>query len=137
MLDFPWQRGGSSLSSVGLKRLAPGRETRTERRHDREHCELSSMIAVTARLQLWTGAGGNSRFLVLPEEQAIEVRAQALMNPRGFGSVRVECPIGDIVWRTSLFPRKSDGYFLPMKADVCRRAGITADDMATVYLEIL
>jgi uncharacterized protein DUF1905 len=95
------------------------------------------MIPVTAPLQLWTSPDGSSHFLVLPEEQALEVRAHAMMNPRGFGSVRVECAIGDIAWRTSLFPRKSGGYFLPMKADVCRRAGISAGDVATVELELL
>ena len=45
--------------------------------------------------------------------------------------------IGDIVWRTSVFPQKSGGYFLPVKIDVCRRAGLTAGDDVMVSLELL
>ena len=95
------------------------------------------MISVTGHLQIWTGADGSSHFMTLPEEASLEVRAHSLLNPRGFGSVRVECTIGDVTWRTSLFPQKSGGYFLPVKIDVCRRAGIVAGDRVTVELELL
>jgi hypothetical protein len=95
------------------------------------------MIIVTAPLQIWTNEEGSSHFLVLPDEQAVEVRVNSLSNPRGFGSVRVECTIGEISWKTSLFPRKSGGYFLPVKIDVCRRAGIAAGDEVSVELELL
>ena len=78
-------------------------------------------------------------FLTLPEAQSVEIRLQAsaMGARRGFGSVRVECKIGDVSWRTSVFRQKSGGYFLPMKAEVCRRAGITAGDEVTVELELL
>ena len=95
------------------------------------------MIVFTAPLQIWTNSEGSSHFMVLPEEQAVEVRVYSRSNPRGFGSVRVECSIRDIIWRTSLFPQKSGGYFLPVKIDVCRRAGLTAGDDVTVELELL
>jgi hypothetical protein len=32
---------------------------------------------------------------------------------------------------------KSGGYFLPVKADVRRKAGIAADDVITVEIELL
>lgn len=78
-------------------------------------------------------------FLTLPEGQSVEIRlhASAIGARRAFGSVRVECAIGDVTWRTSLFPQKSGGYFLPVKAEVCRRAGISAGDQVTVALELL
>ena len=78
-------------------------------------------------------------FLTLPEAQSVEIRLQAsaMGVRRGFGSVRVECKIGDMRWRTSVFPQKSGGYFLPMKAEVCRRACIAAGDQVTVELELL
>ena len=95
------------------------------------------MITVTGPLQLWTNDEGRVHFMSLPEEAALEIRAHGLMNPRGFGSVRVECSIGDVSWRTSVFPQKSGGYFLPVKIDVCRRAGIAAGDEVTVELELL
>lgn len=95
------------------------------------------MITVTAPLQLWTGQDGSAHFMTLPEEESYEIRAHALMNPRGFRSARVECTIGEVTWRTSAFPQKSGGYFLPVKAEVCRRAGIGAGDNVTVILELL
>ena len=95
------------------------------------------MISVTAPLQLWTGADGSWHFLVVPAEQSGEIRAHSLGSPRGFGSVRVECTVADVTWRTSVFPQKSGGYFLPMKKDVRRRAGIAAGDEVTVKLELL
>jgi hypothetical protein len=56
---------------------------------------------------------------------------------RGFKSARVEARIGDVTWRTSVFPMKSGGYFLPVKKEVRCRAGIGAGDEVTVELELL
>jgi hypothetical protein len=95
------------------------------------------MIIVTAPLQFWSNGEGGSHFMSLPEQESLEIRAHAFMNPRGFRSVRVECRIDDVTWRTSVFPQKSGGYFLPMKVDVCRRAGLSTGDYVTVRLELL
>ena len=96
------------------------------------------MIKVTAPLQYWSnGDEGGSHFMSLPGLESLEIRAHAFMNPRGFRSVRVDCTIGDVTWRTSVFPQKSGGYFLPVKIDVCRRAGITVGDEVSVQLELL
>ena len=96
------------------------------------------MISVTAPLWLWTGGQGSWHFLTVPEDQAIEIRAHSFGNSRrGFGSVRVEATIGGVSWRTSVFPQRSGGYILPVKADVRRRAGIAAGDEVTVELELL
>ncbi|HVJ71145.1 MAG TPA: DUF1905 domain-containing protein [Sphingomicrobium sp.] len=95
------------------------------------------MIIVTAPLQFWSNGEGGSHFMSLPEQESLEIRAHAFMNPRGFRSVRVECRIDDVTWRTSVFPQKSGGYFLPMKVDVCRRAGLSTGDDVTVRLKLL
>ena len=95
------------------------------------------MICVTAPLQYWSNSEGGSHYLSLPEDVSLEIRAHAFLNPRGFRSVRVECTIRDVTWRTSVFPQKSGGYFLPVKIDVCRKAGIAAGDDVTVELELL
>ncbi len=94
-------------------------------------------IRFTAPLQVWSNGEGSSHFMTVPLDEALQIRAHSLMNPRGFGSVRVECSIGDVTWRTSVFPQKSGGYFLPVKVDVCRRAGIMAGDHVTVELDLL
>lgn len=103
------------------------------------------MITVTGPLWLWTGESGSWHFFTVPEEQSDEIRAHCLAMMRGFKSARVEVTIDDpstgsgqaVTWRTSVFPMKSGGYFLPVKADVRRKAGIAAGDEVTVTLELL
>jgi hypothetical protein len=93
---------------------------------------------VRSPLWIWNGEGtGSWHFLTIPEEQAGEFRAEAFGNRRGFGSVKVDAVIGDVRWRTSVFPASGGGgYLLPVKADVRKRAGIAAGDEVTVSLEI-
>ena len=95
------------------------------------------MISVTAPLEIWSNDEGRVHFLTVPADVAIEIRAHGLSSPRGFGSVRVQCTIGEVSWRTSVFPQKSGGYFLPVKKDVCERAGIAAGDEVSLKLELL
>jgi hypothetical protein len=95
------------------------------------------VISVTGPLWLWTGDNGSWHFFTVPPEQSDEIRAYCLANRRGFRSARVEASIGRVTWRTSVFPTKSGGYFLPVKADVRRKAGVAAGDEVTVELELL
>jgi hypothetical protein len=95
------------------------------------------MITVTAPLWLWTGENGSWHFITVPEEQSDEVRAHCLASMRGFKSARVEATIAGVTWRTSVFPMKSGGYFLPVKKEVRCRAGIAAGDEVTVRLELI
>ena len=97
------------------------------------------MITVTAPVWLWNAEKGSWHFLTVPPEQAIEIRLLAIAaGPRrGFGSVRVAATINGVTWRTSIFPQKSGGYILPIKAGVRAQAGIAADDEVTVTLDVL
>ena len=95
------------------------------------------MITITAPIWLWNEGAATWHFLTVPADEAVEIRAQSFGNRRGFGSVRVEATINGVTWRTSVFPQKSGGYILPIKADVRRRAGIAAGDDVTVSLELL
>jgi len=95
------------------------------------------MITVTGPLWLWSGGQASWHFLTVPEEEAGEIRAEGLARRAGFGSVRVEARIGDVTWRTSVFPQKAGGYILPVKAEVRRGAGIGAGDEVTFTLELI
>jgi len=97
------------------------------------------VITVTSLLWIWKGsdAAGRWYFITVPEEQSDEIRAHAFGNPRGFRSVKVEARIGDVIWRTSVFPLNSGGYLLPVKAAVRRKADLSAGDEVTVTLELL
>ncbi|HET7575133.1 MAG TPA: DUF1905 domain-containing protein [Sphingomicrobium sp.] len=95
------------------------------------------MIIFTGPLSIWTGENGTWHFLTVPEEQSDEIRAHCLAIMRGFKSARIEATVGDVTWRTSVFPMKSGGYFLPVKAEIRRKAGIAAGDEVTVRLKLL
>lgn len=97
------------------------------------------MIIFTSLVWIWKGsdAAGRWFFVTVPDEQSGEIKAHAFGTPRGFGSVKVEATIGDVTWRTSVFPLNSGGYLLPLKAEVRRRAAISAGDDVTVELELL
>lgn len=97
------------------------------------------MITVTSLLWIWKGsdAAGRWYFITVPEEQSGEIKAHAFGSPRGFGSVKVEARIGNVVWRTSVFPLNSGGYLLPVKAQVRRKADLAVGDEVTVELELL
>ena len=95
------------------------------------------MITITAPLHLWSGESGSWHMFVIPEEKSDEIRAHCLMAMRGFKSARVEATINDVSWRTSVFPMRSGGYFLPVKAEVRRKAGVVAGDEVTVHLKLL
>ena len=95
------------------------------------------MITLTGPLWLWSGENGSWHFITVPEELSGEIRAHAMVALRGFGSVKVEASVHGVTWRTSVFPVKSGGYILPVKADVRRKAGIAAGDTVTIGLELL
>jgi hypothetical protein len=97
------------------------------------------VITVTSLLWIWKGsdAAGRWFFITVPEEQSAEIKAHAFGTRRGFGSVKVEARIADVVWRTSVFPLNSGGYLLPVKAEVRRKADIAAGDEVTVELDLL
>jgi hypothetical protein len=97
------------------------------------------MITVTSLLWIWKGGSTAGRwyFLTIPEEHSGDFRTEAFGSPRGFGSVRVEARVDDVIWRTSVFPLSSGGYLLPVKAEVRKKAGLSAGDEVTVGLRIL
>jgi len=96
------------------------------------------MIVLTGPLKLWSNDEGRMHFMSVPADLSGEIKAHAMLVRRGFGSVRVEVTLDEIVWRTSVFPVKSSGgYFLPVKMDVVRKADIAAGDEVTVRLALV
>lgn len=95
------------------------------------------MITLSGPLKIWTNSEGSVHFMSLPEEMSGQVRAHSFAFRRGFGSVRVEVTLAGETWRTSLFPVKEGGYFLPIKVAMCRKAGIVAGDVVSVEVELL
>ncbi len=65
------------------------------------------------------------------------MRRLELGKRRGFGSVRVEARIGGSVWRTSVFPPKDGGWFLPVKKVIARTEHLSENDAVQVSLQLL
>jgi hypothetical protein len=97
------------------------------------------LITVTAPIWLWSEGKGSWHFLTIPPDEAVEIRLASAASGvrRGFGSVPVEAAINGVAWRTSIFPQKSGGYILPIKADVRKRTGVAAGDEVTLSLNLL
>ncbi|HZU50756.1 MAG TPA: DUF1905 domain-containing protein [Sphingomicrobium sp.] len=96
-----------------------------------------AMISFTASLKLWRSDEGSSHFVTVPPEHAGEIKAHALMVKRGFGSVKVEVRVDDVTWRTSIFPSKDGGYFLPIKIAVVRSTGKRESDLLEITMDLI
>jgi hypothetical protein len=70
-----------------------------------------------------------------PAQYAEELRQVAKAVTYGWGMLPVEARIGGVVFTTSLFP-KDGTYLLPLKAEVRRKANITAGDRIVVEIVI-
>jgi hypothetical protein len=70
-----------------------------------------------------------------PAKYAEELRQVAKSVTYGWGMIPVEARIGGLVFSTSLFP-KDNTYLVPLKAEVRRKANITAGDRIVVELAI-
>lgn len=76
-------------------------------------------------------------FVSLPRDASEEIREYIGDLARGFGSVRVECALGDTVWRTSIFPGGDGIYVLPLKKAVRRAHDLPIGARTRVQVTLL
>jgi hypothetical protein len=74
-------------------------------------------------------------FVALPSEHVDEVRYAARLASYGWGVVPVEATVGDITFRTSLFPREG-GYLLPLKVSVRQEGKLDLGMTVRVRMQI-
>ncbi len=87
-----------------------------------------SEFAFQAEVIQWRGPAP-FYFAVIPAEVGEKIAARSREVSYGWGAIPVEARIGDVVFRTSLFPR--DGtYLLPLKDKV--RSQLGAADFAAL-----
>lgn len=103
---------------------------------------MNERISHTGTLWRWTGgsSGGSWHFLTIDGEAGESLSATALMRRLertigGFGSIKVAARIGASRFSTSVFPSKSEGWILPIKAAVRKAEGIGEGDAVEVVLE--
>ena len=97
---------------------------------------MTSSYSFRAELWLYPGEAG-WHFLTLPADVADDLREEAAVFRKGFGSIKVTAEISGHTWQTSVFPdSKSGSYLLPVKKAVRTAARISAGDEVAVRLEI-
>ena len=97
---------------------------------------MTSSYSFRAELWLYPGEAG-WHFLTLPADVADDLREEAAVFRKGFGSIKVTAEISGHTWQTSVFPdSRSGSYLLPVKKAVRTAARISAGDDVDVRLEI-
>jgi hypothetical protein len=75
-------------------------------------------------------------FVTLPTDLSAEIKGLSQQR-RGFGSLRVDVTVGDLQWRTSIFPdSKAGAYLLPVKAAVRQPLGLVPGDVVNLALVV-
>ncbi len=95
------------------------------------HYKIKSAIWLYPGMAAW-------HFVSIPQKESREIKARCVGIKRGFGSVRVEVTLGQMQWKTSIFPdKKSGSYFLPLKSEVRKKEKIAAGDTIKFEMDIL
>jgi hypothetical protein len=77
-------------------------------------------------------------FVLLPVGIAVKIKATSGKNRPGFGSIRVLAKIGQMQWKTSIFPSaKMESYLLPIKAESRKKCDIFEASVVDIGFEIL
>ena len=76
-------------------------------------------------------------FISLPEHLSKEIRENSRWQEEGWGRMKAEVEIGEVLWETAIwFDSKLGTYLLPIKAKVREKAKIQKGDRALVKLWI-
>lgn len=104
---------------------------------------MSEQVSHTGSIWVWRAQQkGSWHFLTIDGEAGEALRATALMRKlelgqrAGFGSLKVEVELGDSRWKTSVFPDKSRGWLLPIKAAIRKAEGVGEGDEVSVVLTL-
>ena len=94
-------------------------------------------IEFKGEVRLWPA---NEKFylLPLPEEISADIFEISDGLTNGWGSLKVEARIGEVVWRTSIFPDSKLGVFeLPLKLEVRKKNGLEVGSVTHAEIELL
>jgi hypothetical protein len=91
---------------------------------------------VKTKVWLYSGMAG-WHFVTLPKKESDDIKELFGEMSRGWGSLPVMVTIGKTSWKTSIFPdKKSGAYVLPLKAEVRKKEGISAEKNLKLSIEI-
>ncbi|WP_088306744.1 DUF1905 domain-containing protein [Novosphingobium sp. B 225] len=103
---------------------------------------MTEQVRHTGKLWRWTSPTAPAAwfFITIDGAAGEALSGTALMRRLeksigGFGSIKVTASIGDSTFKTSVFPSKSEGWMLPVKAAVRKAEGLAEGDRVEVTLE--
>ena len=102
------------------------------------------IVQHTGPLWKWRGDGPAAWYFITIDGAAGDelsalgaMRKLELGKQRGFGLLKVRPAIGASEWSTSVFPDKTRGWLLPVKAAIRKAEGVGEGDKVTVALSVL
>lgn len=96
------------------------------------------MKPITTKSTLWRYSGDKASWIFVTLDKAAQKKVDGAGIPRkGWGSLKVQATIGKTSWKTSIFPDKTAGWILPIKADVRKKEGVDEDDIVKITLKLI
>lgn len=93
-------------------------------------------LIFNSEIWLYPGESANWHFITLPRENSDQIKLSTGPVRRGWGALKVTATIGKTSWKTSIFPDKTRGYLLPLKADVRKRENLVVGQKVEVKIEL-
>ncbi|MBX7143870.1 MAG: DUF1905 domain-containing protein [Oligoflexia bacterium] len=88
------------------------------------------------KVWLYNGAAA-WHFITLPQQTSNDIRKFVRGDCSAWGSIKVVAKVAKHSWHTSIFPdRKLAAYLLPLKKEVRKTLGVSANDQVLISLQI-
>ncbi|HLL60931.1 MAG TPA: DUF1905 domain-containing protein [Candidatus Nitrosocosmicus sp.] len=83
------------------------------------------IFSVTDKLEMFEPPAAWT-YIPIPSDKIPHVR------PGGWGSIPIMATVGESTWKTSLFPLKNRGYFIPIKQMILKKEKLEAGELITI-----
>lgn len=93
-------------------------------------------FSFNSEIWLYPGESSNWHFITLPKKDSDQIKLSTGPVRRGWGALKVTATIGKTTWKTSIFPDKTRGYLLPLKAEVRKKEKLSVGQKVEVKIEL-
>ncbi len=91
-------------------------------------------ITFTSEIWLYPSPEASWHFITLPQKDSEAIKLRSGPVRRGWGALKVTATIGSSSWQTSIFPDKTRGYLLPLKASIRKKEKLEAGQKVEVRI---
>ena len=93
------------------------------------------IFSFRAKVSLYEGKSA-WHFIILNKKVSKEIRIAGQELASAWGSIKIVATVGDISWKTSLFPSSGE-YYLPLKKAIRKSTGLKEGDSARGSIELI